>query len=59
MFFPKGLPARGDGYVTWHDQDSLQITSSHPRAFQIDGEYLGDREQVNFHSVPKALRILC
>ncbi|MCK9870556.1 diacylglycerol kinase family protein [Nocardiopsis dassonvillei] len=59
MFFPKGLPARGDGYVTWHDQDSLQITSSHPRAFQIDGEYLGDREQVNFHSVPKALRIVC
>lgn len=59
MFFPKGLPARGDGYSTWHDQDSLRITSSHPRAFQIDGEYLGDREQVNFHSVPKALRIVC
>jgi diacylglycerol kinase family enzyme len=59
MFFPKGLPAQGDGYATWHDQDSLRITSSHPRAFQIDGEYLGDREQVNFHSVPKALRIIC
>ncbi len=59
MFFPKGLPARGDGYVTWHDQSSLKVTSTHPRAFQIDGEYLGEREQVNFHSVPKALRIFC
>ncbi|MBR8743784.1 diacylglycerol kinase family protein [Nocardiopsis sp. MG754419] len=59
MFLPKGLPTRGDGYVTWHDQGSLQITSAHPRAFQIDGEYLGEREQVNFHSVPKALRIFC
>ncbi|MCY9785503.1 diacylglycerol kinase family lipid kinase [Nocardiopsis sp. EMB25] len=59
MFFPKGLPAIGDGYLTWHDLDSLEISSSHPRAFQIDGEYLGDREQVNFHSVPKALRIIC
>ncbi|WP_304451636.1 diacylglycerol kinase family protein [Nocardiopsis sp. YSL2] len=59
MFFPKGLPARGDGYLTWHDQQTITITSSHPRAFQIDGEYLGDREQVNFHSISKALRIVC
>ncbi|WP_026117602.1 diacylglycerol/lipid kinase family protein [Nocardiopsis alkaliphila] len=59
MFLPKGLPARGDGYVTWHDQGSLRINSRHPRAFQIDGEYLGEREQVNFHSIPKALRIFC
>ena len=59
MFFPKGLPAHGEGYVTWHDQASLRISSGHPRAFQIDGEYLGDREHVNFHSIPKALRILC
>ncbi|MEV2277596.1 diacylglycerol kinase family protein [Nocardiopsis sp. NPDC049922] len=59
MFFPKGLPAIGDGYLTWHDLDSLEISSTHPRAFQIDGEYLGERERVNFHSVPKALRIIC
>lgn len=59
MFFPRGLPARGEGYVTWNDQESLRIDSSHPRAFQIDGEYLGDRKHVNFHSIPKALRILC
>lgn len=58
MFFPKGLPRQGEGYLTWHDEDSLTITSEHPRAFQIDGEYLGDREQVNFRSLPNALRII-
>lgn len=58
MFFPKGLPRQGDGYLTWHDEDSLTITSDHPRAFQIDGEYLGDREQVNCRSLPNALRIV-
>lgn len=58
MFFPKGLPRQGEGYLTWHDEGSLTITSEHPRAFQIDGEYLGDREQVNFHSLPNALRII-
>lgn len=59
MFLPKGLPGQGRGYLTWHDKDSLTITSEHPRAFQIDGEYLGDREQVNFRSLPNALRIVC
>ena len=59
MFFPKGLPERGEGYLTWHDEGSLTITSDHPRAFQIDGEYLGDREQVNCRSLPNALRIVC
>lgn len=57
MFSRRGVPARGDGYVSWHDETELQITSTHPRAFQIDGEYLGDREQVNCRSIPKALRI--
>src|SRR5699024_11999752 len=32
MFFPKGLPARGEGYVTWNDQESLRIDSDHPRS---------------------------
>ncbi|WP_028648489.1 diacylglycerol kinase family protein [Nocardiopsis sp. CNT312] len=59
MLFPKGLPAEGEGYTTWHDLGSLEISSSHPRAFEIDGEYLGERERVTFRSAPKALRIFC
>ncbi|RNL85588.1 diacylglycerol/lipid kinase family protein [Halostreptopolyspora alba] len=58
MLSRRGVPPRGRGYVSWHDQESMTIHSDHPRAFQIDGEYLGHREQVNFHSIPKALRII-
>lgn len=58
MLSRHGIPPRGRGYVSWHDQESMTIRSDHPRAFQIDGEYLGHREQVNFHSIPKALRIV-
>ncbi|MBB4929946.1 diacylglycerol kinase family enzyme [Lipingzhangella halophila] len=58
MLSPRGIPPRGRGYVSWHDQESMTIHSDHPRAFQIDGEYLGHRERVNFHSIPKALRII-
>ncbi|GAA3980650.1 diacylglycerol kinase family lipid kinase [Thermobifida alba] len=58
MFSAKGVPPRGSGYLTWHDRAEFTIQSRRPRAFQIDGEYLGHRQQVNFRSVPKALRIV-
>lgn len=57
MMSRKGVPPHGRGYVGWHDEDTLTISSHHPRAFQIDGEYLGPRKRVNFHSIPKVLRI--
>ncbi|WP_285757546.1 diacylglycerol/lipid kinase family protein [Nocardiopsis ansamitocini] len=58
MLSPKGVDPRGRGYLTWHDKQKFTIRSQRPRAFQIDGEYLGHREQVNFRSIPKALRIV-
>ncbi|CAM4134155.1 diacylglycerol kinase family protein [Nocardiopsis rhodophaea] len=58
MMSHKGLAPYGRGYVTWHDQPSLTITARRERAFQIDGEYLGMRKRVNFHSIPKALRMI-
>ncbi|AAZ54595.1 diacylglycerol kinase, catalytic region [Thermobifida fusca YX] len=58
MFSAKGVPPRGRGYRTWHNCAEFTIRSQHPRPFQIDGEYLGHRQQVNFRSVPKALRIV-
>ncbi|MUL39894.1 diacylglycerol kinase family lipid kinase [Streptomonospora sp. PA3] len=58
MLSHKGVPPYGPGYVSWHDQSAISITSRAPRAFQIDGEYLGHRKQVNLESVPKALRIV-
>ncbi|MDA8369645.1 MAG: diacylglycerol kinase family protein [Nocardiopsaceae bacterium] len=58
MLSHKGVPPYGRGYVAWHDQQALTISSRIPRSFQIDGEYLGSRTRVNVESVPKALRII-
>src|SRR5690606_15540737 len=41
MFSAKGVPPRGRGYLTWHDRAEFTIQSRRPRAFQIDGGYLG------------------
>ncbi|WP_133740500.1 diacylglycerol/lipid kinase family protein [Actinorugispora endophytica] len=58
MLSERGVPPQGRGYLTWHDQSEFTIRSRRPRAFQIDGEYLGHRKRVNFRSIPKALRMV-
>ncbi|MFC7327733.1 diacylglycerol/lipid kinase family protein [Marinactinospora rubrisoli] len=58
MVSHRGLPPSGRGYLTWHDQQEFVLRARRPRAFQIDGEYLGRRKQVNFRSIPKALRMV-
>lgn len=58
------LTARGDAdlrgrhVLSRHDQARVEMRASRPIAFQIDGEYVGEREAVEFRSVPKALRVL-
>ncbi|PSK97428.1 diacylglycerol kinase family enzyme [Murinocardiopsis flavida] len=59
MMSKQGVGPAGRGYVSWHDQEGFEVTARRPRAFQIDGEYLGPRTRVVFHSVPKALRMVC
>jgi diacylglycerol kinase family enzyme len=49
---------RGRTVLTLHDQAELTLTSARPVAFQVDGEYMGERELVKFRSVPDALRII-
>ena len=44
--------------ITAHDLAVLTLTADRPVAFQIDGEYVGEREQVSFRSVPDALRVV-
>ncbi|HEY6480823.1 MAG TPA: diacylglycerol kinase family protein [Streptosporangiaceae bacterium] len=51
-------PPRGRGVITAHDLAVLTLTADRPVAFQIDGEYVGEREQVSFRSVPDALRVV-
>jgi diacylglycerol kinase family enzyme len=50
-------PPRGREIVSRHDLTALTVTADRPVAFQIDGEYVGEREQVRFRSVPDALRV--
>jgi len=49
---------RGRSVLALHDQAELTLRSARPVAFQLDGEYVGERESVRFLSVPDALRIV-
>jgi diacylglycerol kinase family enzyme len=40
------------------DLESFTLTASQPQAFQLDGDYLGERGKVSFTSVPAALRVI-
>lgn len=44
--------------LTYHDQKLVILRASRPVAFQIDGEYVGEREHVTFRAVPDALRVV-
>ena len=52
-----GGPA-GRYVVNLHDQPALTFRASRPVAFQVDGEYMGEREHVILRSLPNALRVL-
>ena len=52
-----GGPA-GRHVISLHDQDALTFRAVRPVAFQVDGEYVGEREHVAFRSIPDALRVL-
>ena len=52
-----GGPA-GRHVVSLHDQDALSFRATRPVAFQVDGEYVGEREHVMLRSIPNALRVL-
>lgn len=52
-------PPRGRDLLRWHDLSGLTVRAQRPQPFQVDGDYLGERRQVEFVSVPQALRVLC
>ena len=51
-------PPHGRTVLTLHDQAELTLRSARPMAFQVDGEYVGEHENVRFRSVPNALRVV-
>jgi diacylglycerol kinase family enzyme len=50
---------RGRHVLRLHDQAEFTVVASRPQAFQLDGDYLGERQKVHFLSVPQALRVIC
>ncbi|MEV4349554.1 diacylglycerol kinase family protein [Actinoplanes sp. NPDC049596] len=49
----------GKQVLQLHDQDEFTVVASRPQPFQLDGDYLGERQKVHFVSVPEALRVIC
>lgn len=58
LMLSRNGPPRGRSVLALHDQRRLTILAQRPIAFQVDGEYVGEAEAVNFTSVPGALRVL-
>lgn len=49
----------GKQLLRLHDLDQFTLVAARPQAFQLDGDYLGERDTVRFTSVTKALRVIC
>jgi diacylglycerol kinase family enzyme len=45
--------------MTLHDLSAFTLSSTRPLAFQVDGDYLGERTKVTFAAVPDAIRVFC
>jgi diacylglycerol kinase family enzyme len=59
QFFSRRPDPHGRQVLRLHDVAEFTLLSSRPQAFQLDGDYLGEREKVRFTSVPAALRVIC
>ena len=55
----KNADPHGRHVLRLHDQAEFTVVASRPQAFQLDGDYLGERQKVHFLSVPDALRVIC
>jgi diacylglycerol kinase family enzyme len=49
----------GKRVLALHDLNAFTLRTDRPMAFQVDGDYLGERNKIEFLSVPEALRIVC
>jgi diacylglycerol kinase family enzyme len=49
----------GRHVLSLHDVEDFVLRSTRPLAFQLDGDYLGERGKVEFVAVPQALRVVC
>ncbi|WP_428963722.1 diacylglycerol/lipid kinase family protein [Micromonospora fluostatini] len=59
QFLSQQPDPHGRQVLRLHDLAEFTLVSARPQAFQLDGDYLGEREKVRFTSVPAALRVIC
>ncbi|MEV0428346.1 diacylglycerol/lipid kinase family protein [Micromonospora sp. NPDC049836] len=59
QFFSHSPDPHGKQVLRLHDLAEFTLLSARPQPFQLDGDYLGEREKVRFTSVPAALRVIC
>ena len=57
MLWIRRRPPRARDVLAVHGAESLTVRSSRPIAFQVDGEYLGEIQAINFKFIPRALRV--
>ena len=57
LLFGTGGPV-GKQVVTLHDLPEFTLRSQRPQPFQLDGDYVGERDRVEFRSIPAALKVL-
>jgi diacylglycerol kinase family enzyme len=50
---------RGRQVLRLHDLDAFTLRATRLLPFQLDGDYLGERDKVDFASAPAALRVVC
>jgi diacylglycerol kinase family enzyme len=55
----RGREPAGRAIISMHDMPELDLAADRPAAVQVDGEYVGEYEQVRFRSMPRALRAVC
>jgi diacylglycerol kinase family enzyme len=58
MTLRKGDP-HGRQVLRLHDQTEFTVVADRPQPFQLDGDYLGERQKVHVVSVPQAVRVIC
>jgi diacylglycerol kinase family enzyme len=55
-----GAPGpHGKQVLRLHDTAEFTLRGTEPFAFQLDGDYLGERENVRFVAAAQALRVIC
>jgi diacylglycerol kinase family enzyme len=58
MLWIRSRPPRGRHLLSVRGAGSFALRSRRPIAFQVDGEYLGESEAVEFRFVPHAIRVV-